>query len=283
MHRKESWGKTLFVVFAVSAALAGMMARMPLSRAEKRLYGAEVALPEAVGLVFVAKALYDKPAIGNAFLVDEQYHLYMTAAHVVNHMQRGFVRLPDGEKLFVKHVWLDVDADFAVFETTKAPKGVVALSVAIGPPKKGEQLSCMGRQPVGNPGPHREPRTYGFSRPFTVLRPLTDHCVDDATCRTRDLARTRALNDLPLDEDDRRALYLYSIYAHHDPASGSVRGLVGGMSGGPLVDGRGLVVGINSRYFTSDLDGNSALFAPAYRAHILLVKARMAISARVQK
>jgi hypothetical protein len=286
MQRVKAWGKTLFVLFAVGAALVGTMARMPLSRAEKRLYGAEVRLPEAVGLVFIVRGPYGESVTGNAFLVDEQYHLYMTAAHVVNHVRYGFVRLSDGERLFVKDVWLDAAADLAVFETTTAPKGVTALSVATGPPKKDEQLFCMGYQPVGDPGPGREPRIYGFSRPFTVVRPVTDSCLDSGPCSTQEFIRMKILLGIPFDDNDRWRMYPYAIYAYHDPASGSERGLVSGMSGGPLIDSRGLVVGVNSHYYANtvyDRHGNHALFAPAYRAHILLVQARMDIAARGKK
>lgn len=278
--RETSRTSTLFALLAVACALSTLFVyRQPrMTPLEERGFGPEVRLPDAIFRVRITLRSGES-VWGNAFLVDAKYRLYLTAGHVLENCDTGVLEAPQGE-IAITNAWVEVDADIAVIEAAAIPEGVEPMPLATQPVRKGQTVYALAFQQVGRISPDRPQRVYSFRRRFTVVEAETDHCIDIRTCGNRDYIRWLAREGFPLTNVEMAMLYPYAIYATHKRGDSSVVGLIPGMSGGPLVDEQGVVVGVNARIMGWDLLGNHSMFAPANRAHDLLARVRAAIDAR---
>jgi S1-C subfamily serine protease len=255
--------KALFISCAVILAIIPSLFG-DLSDASQREYGKNVSLSDGICIVRVMTphGIFS----GTAFLLDADRGVYMTAAHVVDqYLLAGFLEFPSlGVREPIQAVWFDRTADIALLGAS-VPQGVHALTLAPGPPSMGQVVWAMGYHPAERSW-FRGTAEFGFKVPLRVVRSATDFCVSPKTCEIRDeIARDIAVKK-EVSLADHWTVYPYSIYAEGLPreVSGARQGLVPGMSGGPLLDGLGRAVGINSSCLLEESTCRRAFFAPTY-------------------
>jgi len=278
--------KVLVAVFAVVCALSGVYSqiskstRPAMTSRELNFYGPEVQLPPSVVILGVSPDEYYEHinACGSAVLVDSYRGLYLTAFHVIED-ERGAWIIHGSDRVAVparsNPRWVDVAADLAVVQvrTNRWCKNVPAVPLASGPPDNQESLRSYGYHPVFRLT-HVDMR--GFAQVYTVLKSESDGCIDPSSCLVRDLIEGKISSGMAVDPAELEYVYPRQIYGLHDGASKF--GLRPGMSGGPLVDQGGFLVGIARAYATFDASGKYGFFAPAYMARQLIIRAQQDIS-----
>ena len=283
-------GKTVLALVCAVAALGPMFSRSRtdvLTQWQVRQYGPQTSLPAAVALIGCSYTNHRGKVqqIGNAVLVDSDYGLYLTVFHVISLEQdvRAWIGNANGAVVppRFRMAWTDPFADLAVVQAmdSRIYRSVVPFRLADGPPDAQSILTVLAYHRVSEFFKLGTTRLYGFTQHYTVVGPQTDFCVDVPTCQTRGIIIDLILRGINPSPDAISALCPHQIYAVDDGVL-PLMGLVQGMSGGPVLNEQGAVVGL-ARSYVSGSKGKRIFCAPAYRARALIDRARQDVRAVV--
>ena len=226
------------VLMVVVGALFGGSERAPAPEApplaDLPAPGPALGGPTPFDEIVVVDSAPPSDSVGTAFAIDDS-GVWVTAKHVINGCDRVLLRTGWGANAEVTRITQARNADLAILETDRAPAplplgldaplriGEPAYGIGYPQGRAGEvAATLMARSTLLTRGPHSAAIVEAFGSDFTANR--------EAVIAWAEIGRTRGLS-----------------------------GSLGGLSGGPLMNGDGAVVGVvlaesprRGRIYTSD-------------------------------